>query len=114
MHRKIDASGDTYDPWTVHRPCMPPMASGGQEKPEKPIPFDETTWSQCVTPVSGSGAKMLVCGAPVMPGRRCCAECYKRLYVRVSGSTASSVATVARRSDRSQRMTVLSADLDTD
>ncbi len=46
-----------------------------------PVIFEHSRHGQCMTPVSGTGSQMLVCGEPTMPGRTCCPECRKRLYV---------------------------------
>lgn len=70
------------------------------------VPFINSTRDQCMTPVAGEpGPRMQVCGAPVMPGRTCCAECYTRLYHPVDRKTVGILAVTAQRSVRQQRMT---------
>lgn len=47
--------------------------------------FYEATSVQCMTPISGNGPDMIVCGAPAIQGRRCCEKCRSVLYVPPKG-----------------------------
>lgn len=81
------------------------------------VRFLDVANNQCRTPVSGTpGPDMLVCGAPVLPGRTCCAKCRRKLYYRPTVKARAAVDRLALKATdhmvRKQGSSLPAKDLD--